>query len=97
MKGIGDLIGRIAVAVGLKGFRDVGEFFTQSRRRGSSGGPETPAGEAFKYVVEAIGSEILEIGQLMISGMRRTTGSEKPDNGERFGHGWSGFNDVGGS
>ena len=97
MKGFGDLIGRIADAAGLKGIRDVGEFFTQSRRRASGDGPETPAGEAFKYVVEAIGSEILEIGQLTISGMRRTTGSDRPENGERFGHGWSAFNDVGGT
>ena len=33
----------------------------------------------------------------MISGMRRTTGSDRPENGERFGHGWSAFNDVGGT
>ena len=97
VKGLDDLIGGIAGAAGLKGIRDVGEFFTQSRRRASGDGPETPAGEAFKYLVEAIGSEILEIGQLTISGMRRTTGSDRPENGERFGDGWSAFSDVGGT
>ena len=97
MKGIGSLIESIAGGAGVKSIRDVGEFLTRSRRRDSSGGPETPAGEAFKCIVEAIGSEILEVGQLMISGMRRTTGSDDPDNGERFGHGWSRFNDVDGT
>ena len=34
-------------------------------------------------------------GQLVIEGMRFTTGVGEPQNGDRFGQGWSGFNDAG--
>lgn len=41
------------------------------------------------------GSEILDAGQLLIAGMRLTTGWGRPDPGEAFGRGASGFTDAG--
>ena len=41
------------------------------------------------------GSEILDAGQLVIEGMRFTTGVGEPENGDRFGQGSSRFNDAG--
>jgi EspA/EspE family len=36
--------------------------------------------------------EIVDAGQLVIERMRRTTGVGEPENGDRFGQGWSRFN-----
>ena len=41
------------------------------------------------------GSEILDAGQLLIAGMRLTTGWGRPDPGEAFGHGAAGFTGAG--
>jgi EspA/EspE family len=41
---------------------------------------------------EAVGSEVIEAGQVLIRGMRDTTGYGEPEVGERFGQGWRGFN-----
>jgi hypothetical protein len=38
--------------------------------------------------------EIVDAGQLIIERMRRTTGVGEPENGDRFGQGWSRFNDA---
>jgi hypothetical protein len=38
--------------------------------------------------------EIVDAGQLVIERMRRTTGVGEPENGDRFGQGWSRFNDA---
>ena len=43
---------------------------------------------------EAVGSEVIEAGQLLIRGMRDTTGYGEPEVGERFGHGWRRFNEA---
>ena len=48
-----------------------------------------------KRLKEAAGSEILDGGQKVIEGMRLTTGAGEPENGDRFGQGWSWFNDAG--
>lgn len=40
------------------------------------------------------GSEILDAGQAVIAGMRLTTGWGEPESGERFGRGWSRFNEA---
>jgi len=48
-----------------------------------------------KRLKEAAGSEILDGGQKVIEGMRLTTGAGEPENGDRFGQGWSRFNDAG--
>ncbi len=66
------------------------------------------ADNAFGKVVEGVfgnagthgrtapgGSEILDAGQLLISGMRLTTGWGRPDPGEAFGHGAAGFTGAG--
>lgn len=47
-----------------------------------------------KRLKDAIGSEILDGGQKVIEGMRLTTGAGDPENGDRFGQGWSRFNDA---
>ena len=45
-----------------------------------------------KLLKDATGSEILDGGQKVIEGMRLTTGAGEPENGDRFGQGWSRFN-----
>lgn len=40
------------------------------------------------------GGEIVDAGRLVIERMRRTTGIGEPENGDRFGQGWSCFNDA---
>jgi hypothetical protein len=47
-----------------------------------------------KLLKDATGSEILDGGQKVIEGMRLTTGAGEPENGDRFGQGWSRFNDA---
>lgn len=48
-----------------------------------------------KVLKDAMGSEILDGGQKVIEGMRLTTGAGEPENGDRFGQGWSRFNAAG--
>lgn len=48
-----------------------------------------------KLLKDVTGSEILDGGQKVIEGMRLTTGAGEPENGDRFGQGWSRFNDAG--
>jgi len=43
---------------------------------------------------EAVGSEVIEAGQLLIRGMRDTTGYGEPEVGERFGQGWRRFSEA---
>ncbi len=45
-----------------------------------------------KLLKDASGSEILDGGQKVIEGMRLTTGAGDPEDGDRFGQGWSRFN-----
>ena len=42
-----------------------------------------------------IGSDLLDFGQLIIAGMKRTTGEGSPDTGALFGHGHNGFSKAG--
>jgi len=44
---------------------------------------------------EVLGSDLLELGQLLIAGMKHTTGNGDPDTGARFGHAYVGFERVG--
>jgi EspA/EspE family len=89
---------------GVGGLNGVGEFV---RSTGDLGGLGTIAdiGERLatlgsklpdtKLLRSVAGSEILDAGQLLIEGVRLTTGFGEPENGDRFGQGWSRFNDVG--
>lgn len=43
---------------------------------------------------QAVGSEVIEAGQLVIRGMRDTTGYGDPEVGERFGQAWRRFNEA---
>ena len=46
-------------------------------------------------MLDVIGSDLLDFGQLIIAGMKRTTGEGSPDSGTLFGHGHNGFNKAG--
>ncbi|WP_319452965.1 MULTISPECIES: EspA/EspE family type VII secretion system effector [unclassified Mycobacterium] len=69
------------------------------------GGAIVDAGKGFAEAVDAAGpivdkllraanSPILEGGQVIIAGMRRTTGTGKPDDGDQFGQGGQRFRDA---
>ena len=86
MKGIGELVELILGKAGRKNL--------STPRKNPDDGPETPAGVVFRELVEAIGSEVLGIGQWLVSQMKRTTGEGAPENGLRFGQAYKQFNAV---
>ena len=75
VKVIGELIEGIAGRAGLENVRDVGERLTKSDR-GPFGGR---AGEVAEKLLEAVGSDLLDFGQLVITGLKSTTGQGNPD------------------
>ncbi|HEX2284935.1 MAG TPA: EspA/EspE family type VII secretion system effector [Mycobacterium sp.] len=79
MKLVGELIEGIAGPAGLSNVRAVGESLKSGRHS----------------VDEAVGSDLLDVGQSVIAGMKSTTGEGLPDTGARFSHGHSGFNRAG--
>ena len=87
---IGELIEGIAGRAGLENVRDVGERLTKSDR-GPFGGR---AGEVAEKLLEAVGSDLLDFGQLVITGLKSTTGQGNPDSGEVFGQAQTTFDGV---
>jgi ESX secretion-associated protein EspA/E len=87
---IGELIEGIAGRAGLGNVRDVGERLTKSDR-GPFGGR---AGEVAEKLLEAVGSDLLDFGQLVITGLKSTTGQGDPDSGEVFGEAQTTFDGV---
>jgi hypothetical protein len=97
-------LGKAFWDVGVSGLDDFGEFV---RDTGDLAGLDSlvNVGEHIaglgpnlpdpKLLRDVTGSEILDAGQLVIEGMRLTTGVGEPENGDRFGQGWSRFNDAG--
>jgi hypothetical protein len=85
LNGVGEFVRSTGDLAGLDNIANVGE------RLATLGAklPDT------KLLRRAAGSELLDAGQLVIEGMRLTTGFGEPENGERFGQGWSQFNDAG--
>jgi len=81
---IGELIEGIAGRAGLKNVREVGERLKQSDR----------AGEVVDKLLDAVGSDLLDYGQLLITGLKSTTGQDAPENGEAFGQAQTAFNGV---
>jgi hypothetical protein len=90
VKVIGELIETIARGAGLKNVREVGERLTKSGR-GSAGGR---AGELAEKLLDVVGSDLLDYGQSVITGMRNTTGQGDPEKGDVFGEAQSTFNGV---
>ena len=97
-------LGKAFWDVGVNGLNGVGEFVRSTGdlagldnmvnvgQRIAGLGQKLPHSKLLRDVT---GSEILDAGQLVIEGMRLTTGVGEPENGDRFGQGWSGFNDAG--
>ena len=75
VKVIGELIEGIAGRAGLKNVRELGERLTKSER-GPSGGP---AGDVADKLPDAAGSDLLDFGQSVITGLKSTTGQGDPD------------------
>ena len=90
VKVIGELIEGIAGRAGLKNVREVGERLTKSDR-GPLGGR---AGEVVEKLMDAAGSDLLEFGQAVITGLKNTTGQGDPESGEVFGQAQRTFNGV---
>jgi hypothetical protein len=90
VKVIGELIETIARGAGLKNVREVGERLTKSDR-GSAGGR---AGELVEKLLDVDGSDLLDYGQSVITGMKNTTGQGDPEKGDAFGEAQSTFNGV---
>lgn len=85
LNGVGEFVRSTGDLVGLGSVANVGQ-------RIAGLGQKLPDS---KLLRDGTGSEILDAGRLVIDGMRLTTGVGEPENGERFGQGWSGFNDAG--
>ena len=64
-------------------------------REDPSHAPEGLTGKLGKAIKGAAGSEILDAGQILIGGMRLTTGSGDPAQGQQFGQGSHRFNAAG--
>jgi hypothetical protein len=90
VKVIGELIETIARGAGLKNVREVGERLTKSDR-GPSGGR---AGVLAEKLLDVVGSDLLDYGQSVITGMKSTTGQGDPENGGVFGEAQSTFYGV---
>ena len=90
VKVIGELIEGIAGRAGLKNVRELGERLTKSERGSSS----SPAGDVADKLLDAIGSDLLDLGQSIIAGLKNTTGQGDPDTGELFGQAQSRFDGV---
>ena len=82
---------RIAGGAGLKNVREVGESLTKP-----GGGPRRrPGGRGLvEKLLDVVGSDLLDYGQSVITGMRSTTGQGDPENGDAFGEAQSTFNGV---
>jgi EspA/EspE family len=85
LNGVGEFVRSNGDLAGLDTITNVGE-------RLATLGSKLPDNKLLRRVG---GSEILDAGQLVIEGMRLTTGFGEPENGDRFGQGWSRFNGVG--
>ena len=90
VKVIGELIEGIAGRAGLKNVRELGERLTKSERGSSS----SRAGDVADKLLDAIGSDLLDLGQSIIAGLKNTTGQGDPDTGELFGQAQSRFDGV---
>ena len=93
VKVIGGLIETIAGGAGLKNVREVGERLTKSDT-GSAGGR---AGELVEKLLDVVGSDLLDYGQSVVTGMKNTTGQGDPETGDAFGEAQSTFNGVNGT
>jgi hypothetical protein len=85
LNGVGEFVRSAGDLAGLDNIANVGE-------RLATLGAKLPDTKLLRH---AAGSDILDAGQVVIEGMRLTTGFGEPENGERFGQGWSRFNDAG--
>ena len=95
MKPIGELIEVISERAGLRNVREVGESMRTGRRSSDDGPEGIRLGDRVGELLEVVGSDLLDFGQLVIAGMKSTTGDADPDTGALFGHGNSGFNRAG--
>ena len=90
VKVIGELIEGIAGRAGLKNVREVGERLMKSDR-GPFGGR---VGEVAEKLLDAAGSDLLDFGQAVITGLKNTMGDGDPETGEVFGQAQTTFDAV---
>src|SRR4051812_21082588 len=80
---VGELIERIAARAGLENVRGVGELLTE---RGMASGGSGPA--------DVAGSDLLDVCQTVVTGLKSITGHRDPECGEAFGRAQSAFTRV---
>jgi hypothetical protein len=90
VKGIGGIVDFLA---GRAGPHNLREIFRRGRK-GDNDVSGSSAREVVGELLDVIGSDLIELGQLSIAAMKRTTGEGDPDNGELFGQGKARFNQV---
>lgn len=95
MKLIGELIEGISERAGLNNIREVGELLKTGRRSSDDAPTGAQLGDRAAALADVIGSDLLDFGQMLIAGMKSTTGDGAPDTGALFGHGRSCFNRAG--
>ena len=96
MKLIGELIELVSRRAGLDKVGEVGQSLTKTGRRSSDDTPPGRSpGEQARDSLDVIRPDLLDLGRLIIAGMKKTTGEGSPDTGTLFGHGHNGFNKAG--
>ncbi len=85
----------ISRRIRLDSTSDVGGALKKPKKRSTDDGPDRSSrGEHVRDLLEVVGSDLLEFGQLIIAGMKRTTGEGPPDTGALFGHGHDEFTNT---
>jgi hypothetical protein len=96
---IGELIEMIARRAGLDNVGDVGYSLKKRPRDRSDDNPDPPTGrssdEQVRDLLDVIGSDLLDFGQLIIAGMKMTTGDGEPEDGLVFRDGHRSFDKAG--
>jgi EspA/EspE family len=80
----------ISERAGLVNLREVGEWLKGGRRT-----PDERTRDIAELTADVVGSDVLDLGQMLIAAMKRTTGEGEPDTGAKFGHAHSAFNKAG--
>lgn len=95
MNPIGELIEVISRRAGLDNVGDVGLSMKKRRRGPSDETPDARTGRSpegqVRDLLDVVGSDLLDFGQLVIAGMKMTTGDGEPDIGAQFDQGLKDF------
>jgi Spy/CpxP family protein refolding chaperone len=93
VKLVGELIELVSDRAGLRNLREVGERLKTGRQ--DTDQPPVPLKDRNAQALDAVGSDVLDVGQFLIAELKGTTGEGEPDTGARFGHAHSAFDKAG--